>query len=824
MSARQSLDANFSCESARSYPWSFAVYQEGKVLKTIDNWMALRTVVLRCLRGVFALFVVALCFASTAQAGVVNGNFESGDFTGWTVTNYRNNGIATFPPTQKSHLNLQPPVTAPVTQVVSTASGTPAIAPDAPGQALAIPFQGSYSARINARGNNNRASGIQQSAQMLLADVDPVDGKVHLRMAVAPVIQDGGHSPEQQAYFYVEVRNVTKGTRLFYTFNFAAQPGVPWQTLGGYQYTGWQAIDVAPGNGLLDVGDTVEVEVIAAGCSQGGHSGEVYVDSIGPFFAGLLVTATGPTTAQPSDNVTYTYTYSNNSGVMVFNSIVSAQSPQVRNAANTATVDAVFQSVTAPAGATCTTPAVGSAGTVTCDFGSLVDHQSGTFEIVWGVPAGASTSSPTNSLNHGTYSMSATGASTVLGPLVQTRVVSGATLTDLVVGVSDGASATAVGSSSTYTVVVSNNGPVPVIGSTLTQPTVAGLTVGNWTCSGTGGGSCQGGAPAAGALTGGGVLLDIPVGGSVTLTFGATVTGPTSASTVFNIGTPAGITDSNTANNTAGDTNSVAATLHNLSLTKSGAGSGTVVSVPAGMNCGASCTLPVADGGQAILTATAASGSIFTGWSGACTGTANPCTVPAMTADVAVVANFALSATVTMTSGTGGTVAPASSRTVPVGGTVTYTLTPNAGNVASASGSCIGVLTGNTYTVNPVTADCNVAFSFAPLTVTATAGTNGTVTPLGVTNVAAPGNTVVYTVTPDPGFVARVAAGGSACGGTLVGTTYTTNPVNASCTVGVTFVALAVPASIPTLSEWGLLILSALMAAFFIYFHRRQAC
>ena len=313
------------------------------------------------------------------------------------------------------------------------------------------------------------------------------------------------------------MRNVTKGTRLFYTFNFAAQPGVPWQTLGGYQYTGWQAIDVAPGSGLLDVGDTVEVEVIAAGCSQGGHSGEVYVDSIGPFFAGLLVSATGPTTAQPSDNVAYTYTYSNNSGVMVFNSKVSAQSPQVRNAANTATVDAVFQSVTAPAGATCTTPAVGSAGTVTCDFGSLVDHQSGTFEIVWGVPAGASTSSPTNSLNHGTYSMSATGASTVLGPLVQTRVVSGATLTDLTVSVSDGVSASAVGSASTYTVVVSNNGPAPVIGAALRQPTVSGLTVGNWTCSGTAGGSCQGGAPSAGTMPGGGVLLDIPAGGSVTL-------------------------------------------------------------------------------------------------------------------------------------------------------------------------------------------------------------------------------------------------------------------------------------------------------------------
>ena len=368
---------------------------------------------------------------------------------------------------------------------------------------------------------------------------------------------------------------------------------------------------------------------------------------------------------------------------------------------------------------------------------------------------------------------------------------------------------------------MTNNGPKPVLGATLSQTALSGLTVGNWTCNGAGGGTCQGGAPAPGALPGGGILLDIPVGGSVTLTFGATVTGPSSASTTFNVAPPAGTTDSNTANNTAGDTNSVAAALYNLSLTKSGAGSGTVVSVPAGMNCGASCSLQVASGGQAILTATAAAGSIFTGWTGACTGSANPCTVPAMTADTAVTANFALSATVTMTSGAGGTVSPATSRTVPVGGSVTYTLTPGAGNVPSASGTCNGVLTGNTYTINPVTADCNVAFSFAPLTVTATSGINGTVSPLGVTNVAAAGNTVVYTVTPNPGFVAQIATGGSACGGTLVGTTYTTNPVNASCTVGVTFVAI--PTSIPTLSEWGLLILSALMAAFFAIFYRKQS-
>jgi hypothetical protein len=58
-----------------------------------------------------------------------------------------------------------------------------------------------------------------------------------------------------------------------------------------------------------------------------------------------------------------------------------------------------------------------------------------------------------------------------------------------------------------------------------------------------------------------------------------------------------------------------------LSLTKGGAGSGTVTSSPAGMNCGATCTLSVASGTAVTLTATAASGSTFAGWSAPCSGT-----------------------------------------------------------------------------------------------------------------------------------------------------------------------------------------------------------
>ncbi|MFN2466208.1 MAG: hypothetical protein ABR598_08105 [Candidatus Dormibacteria bacterium] len=58
-----------------------------------------------------------------------------------------------------------------------------------------------------------------------------------------------------------------------------------------------------------------------------------------------------------------------------------------------------------------------------------------------------------------------------------------------------------------------------------------------------------------------------------------------------------------------------------LAVTKTGAGTGTVTSSPAGINCGTSCTASFADGTVVTLTATADAHMSFTGWSGACTGT-----------------------------------------------------------------------------------------------------------------------------------------------------------------------------------------------------------
>ena len=79
-----------------------------------------------------------------------------------------------------------------------------------------------------------------------------------------------------------------------------------------------------------------------------------------------------------------------------------------------------------------------------------------------------------------------------------------------------------------------------------------------------------------------------------------------------------------------------------LAVTKAGTGSGTVVSVPAGIICGTACSTAYSFGTIVTLTATPAAGSIFTGWGGACSGSNGICVVT-MIAARSVTANIATS-------------------------------------------------------------------------------------------------------------------------------------------------------------------------------------
>jgi hypothetical protein len=78
-----------------------------------------------------------------------------------------------------------------------------------------------------------------------------------------------------------------------------------------------------------------------------------------------------------------------------------------------------------------------------------------------------------------------------------------------------------------------------------------------------------------------------------------------------------------------------------LTVSNAGSGTGTVTSSPAGISCGSTCSSSYTNGTSVTLSATAAPGSVFAGWSGGgCSGTAT-CTVTLRSA-IAVTATFDL--------------------------------------------------------------------------------------------------------------------------------------------------------------------------------------
>ena len=191
---------------------------------------------------------------------------------------------------------------------------------------------------------------------------------------------------------------------------------------------------------------------------------------------------------------------------------------------------------------------------------------------------------------------------------------------------------------------------------------------------------------------------------------------------------------------------------YTLSVSRQGTGSGTVTSNPAGINCGSTCSASYAAGTSVTLNAQPASGSSFTGWSGACTGTSS-CTV-SMDSARSVTASFTTAATtrlVTLTkSGTGTgsvTSSPAglscgstcSSASASFASTSAITLTAQAASGSTFvgwSGACSG--TSSSCTIAAGTSSANVTASFN----TSTGG--GTITPLAQTNLSGASGSFQY--------------------------------------------------------------------------------
>jgi pimeloyl-ACP methyl ester carboxylesterase len=224
-------------------------------------------------------------------------------------------------------------------------------------------------------------------------------------------------------------------------------------------------------------------------------------------------------------------------------------------------------------------------------------------------------------------------------------------------------------------------------------------------------------APSSGSVQVGGTLQLTAIardaaGGVLT---GRTVTWSSSDSSVLTVspgglvtGVHAGVASVGATSEGKTGSASVSVPSHTLSVATEGSGNGRVTSTPGGIDCGSACAGGFGAGTTVILTASPAGGSVFSGWSGACTGAASTCQLT-MSMDRSVAAGFGTASmpthtlTVTKVGGGAGTVtsspagidcgascsAPYDSGTV-----VALTAVPSSGSVFTGwAGGCVGTET-----------------------------------------------------------------------------------------------------------------------------------
>ena len=277
-----------------------------------------------------------------------------------------------------------------------------------------------------------------------------------------------------------------------------------------------------------------------------------------------------------------------------------------------------------------------------------------------------------------------------------------------------------------------------------------------------------------------------------------------------------------------------------LNVTKTGTGSGTVTSNPAGINCGADCSENYAENTIVTLTAAPAASSSFGGWSGGgCSGTALTCQVT-MSAAQSVQATFNVAVTLTVAkagNGTGtvtsdvGGINCGSTCAVgyPSGTVVTLTATPGTGQdfTGWSGGGCSGTGT----CVVTMTAATTVTATFTDTTPPVTTITGNPTDPSSdsaprFTFTSSEANSTFLCslngATPTPcTSPTTVFVNNGAQVFTVQAIDQAGNPGNVASyswtAAGIVFVQ-----AIPTLSEWALIVLSLMMASMGLVAYRRR--
>ncbi|HEX6641825.1 MAG TPA: IPTL-CTERM sorting domain-containing protein, partial [Thermoanaerobaculia bacterium] len=268
--------------------------------------------------------------------------------------------------------------------------------------------------------------------------------------------------------------------------------------------------------------------------NDAGSAAPVTVGGSGSGIADLSASkTTQTTTAGPGDTVTYTITVTNN-GPNAANEVIVQ---------DTLPAALLFQSITPAAGFTCTTPAVGATGTITCTGGPLANAATATFTLVTTI-APSATGTFANAVT-----VSSSDADPVSGNSTSTTAPIVVATADLAITKTTNSTTAPNGSTVTYTITVTNNGPDAATNVVVNDDLPAGLQFVSAVPSQ---GSCSGTDPFSCSL---GTLND---GASATITVQALVTA--TSGTVSNTATVTADTDDGNPGNNGSSTTPIPVT------------------------------------------------------------------------------------------------------------------------------------------------------------------------------------------------------------------------------------------------------------------------
>lgn len=219
------------------------------------------------MKRIACLVVTGVVFwACPSYALFENGDFETGDFTGWTLDYGAVPGaggaIAWGQPDHGLRMVIDDTATM-------------------PGQTVDInPYTGEYMARLNDIYGGYHATKISQKDVITQSDID--NGAVlYVNWGAALIEPSNDHPVGDQPFFGITVSAAGAVQDTFYADALTKQGG-GWMNAGDYggdlwYKTGQWSLDISS----LPLGTEVAIEMYVADCGWGGHGGYAFLDSIG---------------------------------------------------------------------------------------------------------------------------------------------------------------------------------------------------------------------------------------------------------------------------------------------------------------------------------------------------------------------------------------------------------------------------------------------------------------------------------------------------------------------------------------------------------------